>query len=287
MPDPQRLLNTLRRAVHAFRTTPGRRGRLLHLPADAEVMVAGDLHGNLANFKLFLQEAKLDAHPRRHLIVQELIHGTSFYPAGGDRSHQLLDVLAALKCQYPARVHLLLGNHELAQWRNQLIGKGNITCNNLFRAGIEEAYGDHANDVYGVYLELFAASCVAARTPNRVFISHALPSSRHLQQFDPAILEREAVADVDFKLGGSIHSLLWDRDASQTTVEAFLARVDADLLINGHFACDTGFIRLNERQLVLDAKACPASSCLFSTVHPLSMTELVEGVRIYNREPTT
>ena len=67
-------------------------------------MVVGDLHGNLPAFKKVLLAAALDRHPGRHLVLQELIHGPLSYPGdGGDRSHQLLDVVAALKCQYPER----------------------------------------------------------------------------------------------------------------------------------------------------------------------------------------
>src|SRR5947209_6550944 len=116
MPDPIRHLTTLRRAVVAFRSTPGRRGRVGYLEDVDEVLVAGDLHGNLENFKTVLQRAELAAHPRRHLVLQEVVHGPHRYPAGGDKSHQLLDLLAALKCQFPRQVHFLMGNHELAQW---------------------------------------------------------------------------------------------------------------------------------------------------------------------------
>lgn len=54
MPDPDRLLNTLSRAIAAFRATPGRRGRVVTLPDTAEVMVAGDLHGQVAYFRRLL-----------------------------------------------------------------------------------------------------------------------------------------------------------------------------------------------------------------------------------------
>src|SRR5436309_765622 len=99
MPHPERLLNTLRQAAAAFRTTPGRSGRLVRLDAGAEVLVAGDLHGSVENFRALLQLADLAREPQRHLIVQELVHGLLSYPEGGDKSHQLLDVVAALKCQ--------------------------------------------------------------------------------------------------------------------------------------------------------------------------------------------
>src|SRR4051812_39373893 len=123
MPDVGRLLTTLRRAIVAFRATPGRRSRVVYLSDAEDILVAGDLHGNLENFKRLMRVADLAKHPRRHFVLQEVIHGPFHYPLGGDRSHQLLDLTAALKCQYPERVHFLLGNHELAQWTGRRIAK--------------------------------------------------------------------------------------------------------------------------------------------------------------------
>src|SRR5258708_5881575 len=90
MPDPHRLLGTLVQAIAAFRSTPGRRGRLVQLEGAGEVLVAGDLHGNVENFRLLLEKAQLGKHPERHLVLQELVHGPFCYPAGGDKSHQLV-----------------------------------------------------------------------------------------------------------------------------------------------------------------------------------------------------
>src|SRR3954471_22071888 len=158
MPQPERLLNTLQQAVQAFRSTPGRSGRLVRLPAGVEVLVVGDMHGSVENFRLLLKAAALARQPNRHLVVQEVVHGPFRYPGGGDKSHQLLDVVAALKCQFPARVHLLLGNHELAQWTDRLIGKGDENQNQQFRLGLSTAYGDRAEEIYAAYGEVFAAA---------------------------------------------------------------------------------------------------------------------------------
>src|SRR5262249_13925371 len=166
MPDPDRLTQTLRRACQAFRATPGRRGHIIHLDDAAEVLAVGDLHGHVDNFRRLLTAADLSGQPRRHLVLQELIHGPFRYPAGGDKSHQLVDLLAALKCQYPARVHLLLGNHELAQWTGQWIAKDEMDLNDLFKEGVAAAYGTRAHDVYAAYLDLFAVVPVAVRTSN-------------------------------------------------------------------------------------------------------------------------
>src|SRR3954452_20291963 len=101
MPDPRKVLATVERATELIRATPGRRGVLVRLDGADEVMVVGDLHGNIPAFRRFLDLAALDANPGRHLVLQELVHGKRMYPDdAGDRSHQLVDVVCALKCQY-------------------------------------------------------------------------------------------------------------------------------------------------------------------------------------------
>src|SRR5262249_31570536 len=100
MPDPSRLLTTISRAVDAVRATPGRTGRFFELAGAEDVLIAGDLHGHIANFQALYKIADLSNHPRRHIVFQEVIHGKFRYPGGGDKSHQLLDLFCALKCQF-------------------------------------------------------------------------------------------------------------------------------------------------------------------------------------------
>jgi hypothetical protein len=278
MPDPNRLLRTLKQATGAFRSTPGRRGRLIRLEQAGEVLVAGDLHGHVENFRRLLEKAELGKHPQRHLVLQELVHGPFRYPAGGDKSHQLVDLLAALKCQYPRQVHLLLGNHELAEWTGQAIAKSESDLNALFREGLDTAYGSRARDIYAAYLELFAVVPLAVRTANRVFLSHSLPRAARLEAFYPAILERDTHPEQELRPGGSIHALLWGRDTSAATAARFLEKVAGDWLITGHIPCDRGFDLPNDRQVILDCTANPACYCLFPLDRPLNRQELVEGI---------
>jgi hypothetical protein len=284
MPDPQRLLHTLRQAVQAFRDTPGRTGRLVSLADVAEILVAGDLHGHVENFRRLLQIADLARHPGRHLVLQEVIHGPYTYATGGDRSHQLVDLLAALECQYPRQVHFLPGNHEISQATGRPIGKIGpnpaevIDLNRAFRLGVETAYGEHASSIYACYVELFHAAPLAVRTPNRVFLCHSLPNAAQVEWFNPAVLTRETT-EADLLPGGSAHALVWGRDLREETAAAFLAKVDADLLITGHVPCDDGHALPNSRQLVLDAHDAPACYCLFPADRPVSLQDLAEGVR--------
>jgi hypothetical protein len=278
MPNPVRLLETLRRAVDAFRATPGRRGRFVQIPQADSVLVAGDLHGNLTNFKRLLELADLAKHPRRHLVLQELIHGPHRYPDGSDQSHRALDLLAALKCQFPDRVHMLLGNHEMAQWTDRAILKEDEDLNLLFRQGVMTAYGEHGPAIYRMYEELFAVMPLVVRTPNRVLLSHSLPNARRIEDWQPECLFRESWSQEDVQLGGGLHAVAWGRDTSLPTVQAFLHKFDADWLITGHIPCESGYQIPNSRQIILDCRDDQACACLIPAEGELAWTDLLAGI---------
>ncbi len=281
MPAPDRMLTHLRQALALVRATPGRRGHTLHLADCTEVLVAGDLHGHVPNFQVMLRDADLANHPRRHLILQELIHGKFRYPQGGDKSHQLVDLFAALKNQFPRQVHFLPGNHELAQWTNRPVIKADENLNALFQKGVTEAYGaEYGPRIYATYLELFQALPILVRTPNRVIVCHSMPSHSTLPNVNPARLEVDVYEPSDLQPGGAVHSLLWGRDKSVSTAAAFLEKMDADLLVSGHIACDTGFDVPNDRQIIIDCAECPAGYLLLSTARPISHQELVGSLRM-------
>jgi hypothetical protein len=242
-------------------------------------MVVGDLHGHVENFRLALQRADLARQPRRHLVLQEIVHGPFAYSQeGGDKSHQLLDLVAALKCQFPARVHFLLGNHELAQWQRQRIGKGDVDQNEWFVRGISTAYGDAADAIYTAYEAILSVADLALRTANRIFISHSVPPPKTLETFSLAKLQTDPIADEEYRSGGAVHGLVWGRTLDEAHVAAFLERVDCDLLISGHIPSPEGFRVPNSRQLILDAIGFPAGYCLIPTDRPLSQEELLACV---------
>lgn len=260
--------------MRVTRFTPGRRGRLVQLSGAADVLIVGDLHGHLDNFKQALRIANLGVNSRRHLVFQELIHGPFRYPGGGDKSHQLVDLVAALKVQYSDRVHFLSGNHELAQATSRRITKDSGVLNDLFRAGVVEAYGDMAEEFYRLYLEWFNVTPLALRTANRVLMTHSLPTAPRQLCFNPAILQQDAAPDPEYHPGGSIYDLVWGRDISEEAAGGFLKRMDADLLITGHVPCDRGFDFPNERQIILDSCSEPAGYCLFPADRPLTHADL-------------
>ena len=280
MPDPSRLLNTIARAIDALRATPGRCGWLVELTDASDVIVAGDLHGHIANFQTVYKAADLANHRRRHLVLQEVVHSKFRYPLGGDKSHQLLDLFSALKNQFPSRVHLLMGNHELAQWTGNPIMKGDEDLNALFSSGIAEAYGNRAAEIESAYQQLFSALPLAIRLPNRVFLCHSLPAAQYAERFDLSILETDEPPNEAWQPKGILYALLWGRDCSKANAELFLNKVNCDWLITGHIPCDAGFATPNERQLIVDCSTSPAAYAVVPADRPLTRDEFLNVIRV-------
>ncbi len=282
MPDPQKILATIRRAVELSRATPGRVGSVVQLGEAAEdVIVMGDLHGHIHNFAALVKVAALASHPNRHLVVQELVHDPRTDPDGpnGDLSHRLVDLVCALKCQYPDRVHYLPGNHELSEVTGRSIAKNGVPLNALFRLGLETSYGAMAGQIREAYDDLFLALPLAIRTPNRVFLCHTLPDAQYLDGFDVEILKATAWPPDSLSRGGPIYAMTWGRDNTPETADQFAAMVDADLFICGHQPCDDGYRRANDRLLILDGTDPLPVTCLFPAQTPVTMDDLVAGVR--------
>ncbi len=283
MPDPTKLIATIGRAARASRATAGRVGAIVELPGTAsDVLVAGDLHGHLHVAAALLKRADLDRNPGRHLVLQEPTHDTRIDPDEGelDRSHRLIDVIAALKCQYPDRVHLILGNHELSELTGRSILKRGHPLNRLFRQGVEASYGPHAEAVIAAYHDLFRSLPLAVRTPNRGLLCHTVPEAKDLDGLDLEVLRTGAWAEADTRRGSTVYALTWGRDQTPETAERFAALMGVDWCIAGHEACERGYLRANDRLLILDGRDPYPAYTLFPVDRPLTMDDLVAATTI-------
>lgn len=281
MPDINKLIPQIQRASMIQKTHPGRKGRLLEIPEGDSILVAGDLHGQLDILRRILLRADLGANPRRHLLLQEVIHGPNRYPDGSDKSHQALDLVAALVCQYPGRVHFLPGNHELAQIHGRLIMKNDQFLNESFSAGLRHAFGDRSHEMIEAYTQFIETSPLALRTPNRVFLSHSLPKAASLALFDLKNFELPELTKTDFGLGGIFYGLFWDRETAESTAVQFLEKVNADWLITGHIPCQEGFSNPSPRHIILDSHAFPAAVAMVPMDRPIGPEGIVGCIEVF------
>ncbi len=283
----ERVVDLCREATRASRAARCRRGNLLVISPDQadDVMVGADLHGNRLNFQQMCRIADLEAHPRRHLIVQEVCHGGPVYPGTlGCMSHLLLEDVAEWKVRYPERFHFLLSNHELAELMDFPISKQGRMLNLQFRLGIQQLYGNDMPKIRTAYSEFIASCPIAVRLTNGIFICHASPEGVDQQDFDTHVLERE-LRPADLECGGAVFRMVWGRDFRPENAEALAAAFEADVLIHGHEPCSRGYHVPNDRQVILDSCASNGHYLILPTDRRLSHAEVVERIRpIHGRE---
>ena len=274
----ERVIQTMNDAAGVCRDMQGREGNTITVtPAVAgEIMITGDLHGHRSNFQRIRELADLENHPRRRLILQEVIHGGPAYDNGGDQSHQVLEDVAQLITQFPDQVCFLPGNHEMAEVAAYPIMKSGQMLNFLFRLGLEAAYGEAAPHVEQAY-HAFIKSCpLAVRTPQRIVIVHSTPTGVQLMGFNPSVLYRPV--DVrDVSKGGDVFNMLWGRDYSEAAAKDFAKLLDAQVLILGHEPCPDGYQVPNSVEIILDCSKRPACYLMLPLDQALTQSDL-EGL---------
>ncbi|HNZ66941.1 MAG: metallophosphoesterase [Planctomycetes bacterium] len=247
-----------------------RHGELIEFPTQGDVIVLGDLHGNLPNFQKIVQAAQLDSHPNRHLVLQEPTHT---YEAKEDKSFLLIDEIVKLKSKYPDRVHIILGNHELSEILGREILKGGICYNILFREGMKKEYGIHYEEIRDLMIDFMKTMPLACISPNKIFISHSTPPIQYMHHYSLDFFRRDAK---DPKARAMVEKLVWGRDLTQQAADVFAKRVGCEILIVGHTACKKGFQVPNSRHIILDSKGTFATSIHFHFGKKYTQKYLVE-----------
>jgi hypothetical protein len=272
-------------ATEANLKTPTRRGNVIVItPEEADdVLITADLHGHRRNFNAIRKLADLEAHPRRHLVMQEVCHGGPTYPSnGGCMSHTMLEDVAKLKAKYPDRVHFLLSNHELAEATDYPILKSKKMLNLMFRLGLQEVYGPAADKVREAFVPFIKSCPVAVRLPGEIVICHSLPEEVDRRGFDVSVLERPLGA-LDFKEHSELFRMMWGRDYRQENAQAFAKLIGAQVMIHGHEPCEEGFSVPNATQVIVDCCGEKACYLLLSTAVPYTHPQVVEQIRPLGR----
>jgi len=276
--DPARTIAMLREAVGACFADRYRRGCVVELPGHGEVMVAGDLHGSRVNFIRLLEAADLDHHPDRHLVLQEAVHGGPRSPQGGCLSYILFEGIAALKAKYPDQVHILVGNHDMAEHMEQAIFKNGTVLNRAFEQGMAEAYGDRRKEVRQWYRQLIESLVAACRTEQGLFISHSTPAGSDLSRFDVGLFAHERLSD-DLHRGSSLYTLVWGRDFRPEVADEFAQLVGAELFLVSHTPCPRGYDVPSHRHLLIQSYDEAGCYALIPLERPLTQAQLVASLR--------
>lgn len=268
----------MKKAARLNLEDPFRKGAVIHLPDRGEAFFTGDLHGHKDNLNRLIEIADLETFLDRHLILQEVVHNIQFGLIDRDISFRVLERVAQLKIDYPDRVHIILGNHELSELTGKKIIKENHMLNRMFAEGIKSTYGEAAREIKLAYNTFFKSLPLAVRTPNAIFHSHSTPTLRHIQGFDPRVFQLEGEV-TEKRMNNHIERLVWGRDFSQEAADAFAEMVQAEILIVGHEACAKGFKVPNTRHVILDCKDEAASYVIVPLAVPLTHNDVVHRIR--------
>lgn len=270
------------RAAEANRRMPGRQGSTVVLTPDLadEILITGDMHGHRRNFNRIRRIAALDENPRRHLVLQEICHGGPSYPGnGGCMSHTILEDAAELVARFPQQVHLILGNHELAELTDFPIRKNNQLLNLLFRLGLRQMYGSAEDAIREAMIRFLWTCPLAVKLSQGVLVTHSLPESSDFRGFDPAVLLRDLVADDGIE-GRDVFRLVWGRDYRRENAQAFCNLVEANVLITGHEPCREGFVAPNDLQVILDSCSEKAAYAILPVGVELSHADVMRRVEM-------
>ncbi len=247
---PQTVIDLLNNGAEANRADRFRQGNVVHLPADTQLIVTGDIHGHRRNFERAVAFADLANNPDRHVLLQEIIHGGPEDAEGGCLSYRLLFDVVRYKLSFPDRVHIIMGNHDTAFITNSKVMKDGKEMNRSLSLALEREFQEAANDIKLAMRQFLFSQPLAVRCQNRIWLSHSLPSDHYVDKFDRQVLGRQLKID-DFEKPGSVYLLTWGRNHSQTLLDKVAELLDVDIFILGHQPQQKGWSQLGDNLLII------------------------------------
>lgn len=244
------IIDAFERGTRENRRDPFRKGNLIHLSPPGSVFMTGDLHGHEKNFDRLCRAAKLARYPHHHLILHEILHSSTSQSLDLCDSYLLLARAAQLKSDYPHQVHFLLSNHEMAQLTDDEILKNGQPMVRAVKAAISTDFAEKSTFVRQAMCEFILSFPLAVRTANRIWMSHSLPSDRHVRAFESDIFDRKLTLE-DMKHNVSLHALTWDRRQTPDGLDRLQEKWDVDYFIAGHQPQATGRCLLHDRMIIL------------------------------------
>lgn len=216
---------------------------LCELDSDDKLIVVTDIHGNLNDFRRYLELWNREGGSI--LFTGDLIH--SLDEAGSDGSIEILET--AMEFIKSPRFFVLLGNHEWSHIINKCIGKTYVNQSEKFIEAMRARFQDGWSEKLDEYVEFFRGLPIALKTVNGVFISHAGPPSNvnSLQDI------KDAAGDGHDR--SILRGLLWNRprkDYLTEDVDNFLMNTGCKAMIVGHTPVD-GVEIFSERQLIMSS----------------------------------
>lgn len=253
----------------ANRSAACRVGSIDRIGPPGLLIATGDLHDNPVNFAKLVAAAGMGEESETasqresgaggagptHLVLHEIIHSDRLVN-GMDFSFRALARVAALKAEFPERVHTLLANHELAQVFGSGIIKDGIKVVDAFNEGVEYAFGDEAGEVQGAIREFILSMPLALRCVcpgSDILCAHSLPGTALMERFDPSVLSRD-LTEADYEpRRGAAHLMVWGRGYDAEQIEDLVERWGINLFILGHEKAENGVRFVPPAAIVLNS----------------------------------
>jgi len=215
--------------------------RLVKLEPLGEVLVIGDLHGDLESLVIILQSSRFIEEMEKTKEATLIFLGD--YGDRGDKSAEIYYAILELKLAFPKQVVLLRGNHEAPK---DLLGYPHD-----LPLQFQIRFGEDWKIAYGKTRALFAYLYNAVFVKDRYLIIHGgvSPQIRSLQDIaqaqenrNEALLEDLRWSDPDENVQCISSS---PRGAGKLfgkeVTEEVLRKLNAKILIRGHEPSDSGF----------------------------------------------
>jgi len=245
-PDCYELLDALNSAVNTIRLQQTQRlnvkGRLVTLPADGELIVVGDLHGDMDSLEHVLDETRFEERAMEGDALYILFLGD--YVDRGPGQVEVLYRLMRLLGSYPHRVVLLRGNHE---------GPRDVTFQpHDFPVVLRKEYGSDALEVYREFRalcdELYTATVIPGST---LFVHGGVPTAA-------SCLDDLAYAHAEHPAKSNLVEALWNDPMEDEGVypsprglgllfgpdvaERVLGKMGVSKMVRSHQSCPEGYM---------------------------------------------
>jgi Icc-related predicted phosphoesterase len=221
-------------------------GKLVELPKKGKALIITDIHGNITDFKKFMDIWDLFEDDDNHLILTgDFIHAMG---KENDRSIEILEYVK-YKCENYNNFHVLLGNHEWATISKKPLFKSGINQTHNFDELLKVKFPKEYNEKLDDYVKFFKKLPIAVRTANRIFISHAGPPD-NITSLDEVI----NITEEGYTKNSKLIQMLWNRkdDFSKEDLKRFLKTVDCQMMIVGHTPVD-GIKMVYKNQLIVSS----------------------------------
>jgi len=276
--DAARAIDTFREAAALNLCEPQREGMIIRLPGYGQAVMTGDLHGNIKNFEKLQKYAMLERTPARHVILHEMVH-QELDENDLDHSHVLLLRAAEYKREFPEQVHFLQSNHELAQLTDYPIAKNGRAVIEDFNTSVKAAYGAaRAREVLEAINTFIASFPLAVTTESRVWMSHSLPNTYDMNEFDQEVFRRVLSID-ELRTSRTVFSLVWGRRHSREQLDDLARTLGVEVFITGHQPQEMGYTMQFDRLIILASDHNHGTFLPFDLSKTADAEHLIQNIR--------